>query len=178
MNRREKEQTIADLHKQVEQFKAAVLTGYRGLNVEQLNQLRQRLREEKVSFQVVKNTLMKLASKGTDLEKVGSYFEGPTAVAISYGNPISLIKSLLEFQKTQPSLEIKVGLVEGEVVPSKEMRSVASMPSREVLLAQVLGGIQMSGGQVAGAILSALQQAVYAIQARGDQLAASEGTGT
>jgi large subunit ribosomal protein L10 len=171
LNRKEKEQTITDLRKQVEQFKAAVLTNYRGLNVGQMNQLRQRLREEKVSFQVVKNTLMKLASKGTDLEKVSSYFEGPTAVAISYGSPISLVKSLLDFQKTLPSLEIKVGLVEGEVVPPKEMKALASMPSREVLLAQILGEIQMTGSQIGGALLSAVRQVVYAVQARADQLA-------
>ncbi len=170
MNRKEKEQTISDLHKQVEQLKAAVLTNYRGLNVEHMNQLRQRLREEKISFQVVKNTLMKLASKGTDLEKVNSYFEGPTAIAISYGNPISLVKNLLEFQKTQPTLEIKVGLIEGAVVPATQMKSLASMPSREVLFAQLMGEIEMLGGQVGGAILSAIQQVVYTIKARADQL--------
>ena len=104
MNRREKEQTISDLQKQIEQYKGAVLTNFRGLKVEQINQIRQRLREEKVSFHVVKNTLMKLASKGTDLEKLNRYFEGPTAIAVSKGNPISLIKTILDFVKTQPAL--------------------------------------------------------------------------
>ncbi len=85
--------------------------------MEQINQIRHRLREEKVSFHVVKNTLMKLASKGTDLEKINPYFEGPTAIAVSYGNPISLIKIILDFVKTQPALEIKVGLIEGESLP-------------------------------------------------------------
>ena len=88
MNRKEKEQTISELQKQIEQYKGAVLTNFRGLKVEQMNQIRQRLREEKISFHVVKNTLMKLASKGTDLEKINRYFDGPTAMAISYGNPI------------------------------------------------------------------------------------------
>ena len=74
-----------------------------------MNQIRQRLREEKISFHVVKNTLMKRASKGTDLEKINPYFEGPTAMAISYGNPVSLIKIFLDFIKTQPLLEIKAG---------------------------------------------------------------------
>ena len=85
---------------------------------------------------------MKLASKGTDLEKIDRYFDGPTAMAVSYGNPISLIKIILDFVKTQPALEIKVGLVEGEVIAPGEMKDLASMPSREVLFAQVLGGIQ------------------------------------
>jgi large subunit ribosomal protein L10 len=170
LNRQEKEQVISDLHKQVKQLKAAVLTNYRGLNVEQMNQLRQRLREEKISFNVVKNTLMKLASKGTDLEKLHDQFEGPTAVAISYGDPISLAKILVEFQKTQPILEIKAVLVEGKVTPPTEIKSLASMPPREVILAQVLGSLQTPGGQLAGTILSAIQQVLGTIHARADQL--------
>ena len=88
MNRKEKEQTISDLHKQIEKFQGAVLTHYRGLNVEKMSALRQRFREEKISYHVVKNTLMKIASKGTDLEKLNNYFEGPTALALSYGDPV------------------------------------------------------------------------------------------
>ena len=174
MERREKEQMIGDLHKQVEKFKAVVLTNYRGLNVEQLSQLRNRLREEKISFNVVKNTLMKLASKGTDLEKLNDYFEGPTAVAIAYGDPIPLAKILSDFQKTQPLLQIKAALVEGKVTPPEEVKALASMPPREVILAQVLRGIQMPGAQLAGVLNSVLQQVANVIQARVDQLAESE----
>lgn len=173
MNRKEKEQIISDFNKKIEGYKAVVLTHYRGLNVDQMNHLRKRLREEKVSYHVIKNTLMRLASKGTDLEKLGDYFEGPTAIAISYGDPILLAKVLLEFIKTQPSLEIKVGLIEGRVAPPEEVKALATMPSREVLLAQILGEIQTSGGQVMGAILSILQQMLGVIQARVDQLAES-----
>ena len=170
MNRKEKELIISDLSKKIEGYKAVVLTHYRGLNVEQINRLRKRLREEKVDYHVIKNTLMRLASKGTDLEKLNDYFEGPTAIAISYGDPILLAKVLLEFTKTQPSLEIKVGLIEGRVSPPEEVKALATMPSREVLLAQILGGIQMSGGQVVGVILSILQQMLGVIQARAHQL--------
>jgi large subunit ribosomal protein L10 len=178
LNRREKEQIVSDLHKKVEQLKAIVLTNYRGLNVEQINLLRQRLRDEKISYEVVKNTLMKLASKGTDLEKLNNYFEGPTAIAISYGNPVALSKILLDFVKTQPSLEIKVGLIEGKVTPLEELKALASMPSREVLFAQLLGGIQTPGGQLGGALVNVLQQVLGVIQARVDQLAKSEVPGT
>jgi len=173
LNRKEKEQIISDFNKKIEGYKAVVLTHYRGLNVDQMNHLRKRLREEKVSYHVIKNTLMRLASKGTDLEKLGDYFEGPTAIAISYGDPILLAKVLLEFIKTQPSLKIKVGLIEGRVAPPEEVKALATMPSREVLLAQILGEIQTSGGQVMGAILSVLQQMLGVIQARVDQLAES-----
>ena len=173
MNRREKEQIISDLHQQVEKVKAVVLTNYRGLNVEQMNQLRQRLREEKVSFNVIKNTLMKLASKGTDLEKLNDYFEGPTAVAVSHGDPISLAKILSDFQKTQPLFEIKGGVIEGRVIPPEEVKALASMPSREVIFTQILGEVQTPGIQLAGVLYSAVQQMLNIIQARVDQLATS-----
>ena len=178
MNRKEKEQVVSDLGDKVKGLQAVVLTNHRGLNVEQMNHLRQRLREEKISYHVVKNTLMKLASKGTDLEKLKDYFEGPTAVAISYGDPILLAKILSEFLKTQTPLEIKVGLIQGRVVRPEELKALATMPSREVLLAQILGGIQMSGNQLGGVILSALQQVLGVIQARVDQLSESTGSVT
>jgi large subunit ribosomal protein L10 len=178
LNRKEKEQIVSDFSKKIEGYKAVVLTHYRGLNVEQMNHLRKRLREEKVSYHVIKNTLMRLAFKGTDLEKLSGYFEGPTAIAISYGDPILLAKVLSEFIKTQPSLEIKVGLIEGRVAPPEEVKALATMPSREVFLAQILGGIQTSGGQVMGAILIILQQMIGVIQARVDQLAESTSSTT
>jgi large subunit ribosomal protein L10 len=181
LKREEKEQIVSDLHQKIEQSKAIVLTNYRGLNVQQVNQLRQRLREEKISYHVVKNTLMKLATKGTDLEKVNDYFEGPTAVAMAYGDPISLAKVLSEFTKAQPILEIKVGVVEGRVLPPEGVRTFASMPSREVLFGQILGGIQMPGSQLAGVLLNVFQQLLGVIEARADQLSGEpkvEGSGT
>ena len=170
MNRREKGQVVSDLSEKVKGFQAVVLTNYRGLTVEQLNQLRRRLREEKISYLVVKNTLMKLASRGTDLEKLNNYFEGPTAIAISHGDPIPLAKILSEFLKTQPSLEIKAGLIQGKVASPEEVKALATMPSRETLLAQLLATIQTPASQLLGAMLSAFQEFLSVLQARMDQL--------
>ncbi len=170
MNRREKEQVVSDLGERAKGFQAVVLTNYRGLNVEQLSRLRQRLREEKISYHVVKNTLMKLASKGTDLEKLDNFFEGPTAMAISYGDPVLLAKILSEFIKAQPSLEIKVGLIQGKVTSPEEVKALATMPSREALFGQVLGGIQGPASQLGAVLYSAVQQMLGILQARVDQL--------
>ncbi len=178
MNKREKEQTISELQKRVEQFKAVVLMNYRGLNVEQMTQLRQRLREEKVSYNVVKNTLMKLASKGTDLEKLNDYFEGPIAMAVSRGDPVPLAKILLEFQKTLPLLEIKAGLVEGKVTSPAEMKVLATLPSREVLMAQVMGTLLTPASQLAGGLVNLIQQLLYVLQTHEEKLTAAEGTKT
>lgn len=170
MNRKEKAQVVSDLGERVKGFRAVVLTNYRGLNVEQMGRLRQRLREEKISYHVVKNTLMKLASKGTDLEKLDNYFEGPTAMAISYGDPVLLAKILLEFVKVQPNLEIKVGLIQGKVATPEEVKALATMPSREVLFGQVLGGIQGTASQLGAVIYNAIQRTLGILQARVDQL--------
>jgi len=170
LNRTEKEQVISDLQKKLDQVRSVVLTGFRGLKVEQIQGLRQKLREEKIAYQVVKNTLIKRAAQGTDLEKVKDYFEGPTAIAISYGEPIALAKVLADFQKTLPTLEIKVGLIEGRMATPPEIKALASMPPREVIFAQILGGIQGPAAQLAGVLQSAIQQVLGAIQARIDQL--------
>lgn len=174
MNRNEKRQVVEDFSKKIQGLQAAVLTHYRGLNVEQLNTLRRRLREEKISYHVVKNTLMKLAVRGTDLEKLNDYFKGPTAIAISHNDPVSLAKILSEFIRNQPQLEIKAGLVQGKVASPDEIKALATMPSKEVLLAQILGGIQAPAQELAGVLTSGLQQIVGLIQARVDQLADSE----
>ena len=170
MNRKEKAQVVSDFGEKIKEFRSAVLTNYRGLKVEQINLLRQRLREEKISYHVVKNTLMKRASKGTDLEKLDHYFEGPTAIAISYGDPVLLAKILSEFIKMQPSLEIKVGLIQGKVASPDEVKVLATMPSREVLLGQILGGIQGPASQLGAVVYHAIQQVLGTIQARVDQL--------
>jgi large subunit ribosomal protein L10 len=174
LNRNEKRQIVDDFSKKMEGVQAAVLTHYRGLNVEQINALRRRFREENISYHVVKNTMMKLAAKGTDMEKLNGYFKGPTAIAISHGDPVSLAKILSEFVKTQPKLEIKIGLIQGKVSSPDEIKALATMPSREVLLAQILGGIQAPAQELAGVISSGLQQVAGVIQARVDQLTESE----
>jgi large subunit ribosomal protein L10 len=91
-------------------------------------------------------------------------------MAISYGDPVLLAKILSEFTKTQPSLEIKVGLIQGRVASPEEVKSLATMPSREVLLGQILGGIQGTASQLGGVIYNAIQQVLGIIQARVDQL--------
>jgi len=170
LNRREKEQTVLELQKWIEGFQAAVVTNYRGLNVEQINNLRRRLREEKMSYHVIKNTLMKIASKGTELEKLNDYIDGPTAIAISYGDPVPLAKILSDFVKNQPNLEIKAGLVQGKVISPDEVKSLATMPSRENMLAQLLGAIQMPAALLLGVMISSFQEFLSVLHARIDQL--------
>jgi large subunit ribosomal protein L10 len=178
LSREEKEKIVTDLQGQLAHIKAAVVTHYRGLTVEKMEAFRQKLREEKISYHVVKNTLIKKASQGTPLEKLAPYFEGPMAIAMTEGDPVALAKVVTEFLKTPSPLEVRIGLVEGELIPAEGLKSLASLPSREVLLAQVMGGIQMPGGMLAGGIMGMLQELLWTLQARVDQLAAAEPVGT
>ena len=99
-------------------------------------------------------------------------------MAISYGDPVPLVKILSEFIKTQPSLKIKVGLIQGRVTSPEEVKALATMPSREVLFGQVLGGIQGTATQLGAVIHNAIQQALGIIQARVEQLEKQAGPET
>ncbi len=138
MQRREKEALVADLHEKFKGAKAAILTDFTGLNVEQITQLRRTLKKSAVEYKVVKNTLLRRASHDTDIELLAEYFVGPIAIALAYEDPVAPAKILLEFSKTQPALEIKAGMVAGAVMTPKDIKALASLPSKEVLLARFL----------------------------------------
>ena len=145
MNRREKERVVSELHQKLQKIRAVILTDYRGLNVEEITRLRRQLQEASVEYRVVKNTLMRLASKGTGLEGLSDFFVGPTAMAVSNDDPLAPARVLLEFSKETPMLEIKGGLIEGRVVGPHEIEGMAKLPGREVLLGNLLR--LLKGGQ-------------------------------
>jgi large subunit ribosomal protein L10 len=138
LQRRGKEALVADLHEKFKGAKAAILTDFTGLNVEQITQLRRTLKKSAVEYKVVKNTLLRRASHDTDIELLAEYFVGPIAIALAYEDPVAPAKILLEFSKTQPALEIKAGMVAGAVMTPKDIKALATLPSKEVLLAKFL----------------------------------------
>jgi large subunit ribosomal protein L10 len=146
VNRSEKEQVISQLHETLREFKAVIFTDFRGLNVGEITRLRRQLQEASVEYRVVKNTLMRLASKETSLEGVSDLFVGPTAMAISNSDPLAPARVLSGFSKETPMLEIKGGIVEGRVVGPREIEGMAKLPGQEVLLGSLLR--LLKGGQV------------------------------
>ena len=138
MQRKEKEAVVADLHNRFKEAKAAILTDFTGLNVEQITKLRRTLKENTVDYTVVKNTLLRRASQDTEIALLTEHFVGPIAIALAYEDPVAPAKILMEFSKAQPALEIKAGMVTGTVMTPKEIRALASLPSREVLLATLV----------------------------------------
>jgi large subunit ribosomal protein L10 len=138
MNRTEKQQSVAALGEQLRAINSAFLIDYRGLKVVDATELRRKVREIHGSYVVVKNTLATRAAKGTKLEVLAPYFQGPTAVAYHPKDVVGLAKLLTEAAKTNPSLAFKAALIEGKLVQASEIQNIANMPSKEVLLGKLL----------------------------------------
>ncbi len=138
MHRTEKQQTVNSLGAEFRSISSAFLINYRGLKVVDATELRRKIREIDGKYVVVKNTLALRAAKETKLEPLGPYFEGPTAVAYHPKDIVGLAKLLTEISKTNPNVLFKAALIEGKVVPPSEIQTIASMPSREVMLGKLL----------------------------------------
>lgn len=140
--REEKALVVAELKEKFSSVQGAVVTDYRGLDVARVTKLRAKLREAGVEYKVIKNTLAKLAVQGSELEGLQEYLQGPTAVAFGYNDPVAAAKILSDFAKDNKELEIKAGIVEGKIVDLAGVKALAELPSREVLIAQALAGLQ------------------------------------
>ncbi len=136
-----KTQNIEEIKEKIQNAQSIVLVDYRGLNVEQLTELRSKYRGAGVDYKVYKNTMMRFAFKDLGLEDFNEYLKGPSAVAFGYDDPVSAAKVTSEFMKDNDKLEIKAGIVDGKIIDVKGIDDLAKLPSREVLVAQVLGGL-------------------------------------
>lgn len=134
----EKQQIAEDLRDRFSKSAIIVLTDYKGLDVAAMNDLRRKLRAEQIEYQVVKNTLLIRASEDNDVALIKDYFKGPSAIALSYDDPVAPAKVLSQFAKEHDKLEIKVGVMDGQVLDANAIQALAKLPSREVLLGQLL----------------------------------------
>lgn len=136
-----KKQVVNELNEKIKGAKSVVLADYRGLTVEQDTDLRNALRKAGIEYKVVKNTLTKLAMEQNGLAEISPFLNGPTALALS-NDPVAPAKVLSEYAKKYDKLELKVGVVEGKIVDKDAIKALAELPSKEVLIAKVLGGLQ------------------------------------
>lgn len=120
----------------------AVAVDYRGLTVEQDTNLRKQLREAGVVYKVYKNTMINFAIKGTEFEELAQHLEGPTAIAVCKDDATAAARVICEFAKTAEALEVKGGIVDGTYYDAAGIKTIASIPSREVLLSRLLGSMQ------------------------------------
>jgi large subunit ribosomal protein L10 len=139
MPRAEKESKVKGLAERFGESQATILAGYRGLTVQEAAELRMALAEADTRFSVVKNSLTRLAVKDAGLEELTDLIDGPTAIAFVRGDPVSGAKRLVEQARRFPVLEIRGGFAEGRVLTADQVRSMAALESREVMLAQLAG---------------------------------------
>ncbi|MDR7871666.1 MAG: 50S ribosomal protein L10 [Tissierellaceae bacterium] len=136
-----KTQNIEEIKEKIKNAESVVLVDYRGLNVEQLTELRSQYRSAGIEYKVYKNTMMRFAFKDSGLEEFNEFLKGPSAIAFGYEDPVSAAKITAEFAKKHDKLEIKAGIVDGKVIDVKGVNDLAELPPREVLIAQALGGL-------------------------------------
>lgn len=142
MKKSEKEAFVNNMKGRLEKARATFLVDYQGLDVEAMNNLRGELRKVDAEFQVVKNRLLKLASQETETGSMKDHFVGPCALAISYDDMVAPAKVLVNQSKDNAKLEIKVGQIAGKIIDFDGIKRLAELPSRDVLLAQVLSAMQ------------------------------------
>ena len=133
---------VQEISDSIKDAQSVVIVDYRGLTVAEDTQLRKQLREAGVTYKVYKNTFMNFAFKGTEFESLSGVLEGPNAIAISTTDATAPARVLAEFAKKAPALEIKAGVVEGNFYDAEGMKTISSIPSREVLLSKLLGSMQ------------------------------------
>ena len=145
--------------------KAVVVADYRGLNVRQMTDLRIRLGEHSIEFKVIKNSLAKLASIGTDFEGIGELFNGLVSIALSYEDELAPARLMSACSKDEPTLEITGGVIEGQVISAGEVRKLATLSSKEVLLAQALSGMKSPISGLVGVLGGAIRNLLYTLEA-------------
>lgn len=150
-----KKAQVAEVIETLKEAQTGILVDYRGLNVEEDTDLRNKLRAANVKYFVIKNTLLRLASKETGLEGLDEALHGPTAIAVSSEDAVAPAKVLSDFAKGNENLEIKAGFMDGAVMTLDEIKKLAATPNRETLIAKMMGSLNAPASNLAR-LLSAI----------------------
>ncbi|WP_077368855.1 50S ribosomal protein L10 [Anaerosalibacter sp. Marseille-P3206] len=161
----EKQRIVEEIKGKVDEAQAVVLVDYRGLNVEELTELRSKYREAGVEYKVYKNTMMRFAFKDAGYEDFNEHLTGPNGVAFGFDDPVQVAKITHEFAKEHEKLEIKAGIVDGKIIDIEEVKSLASLPSKEVLVAQALAGLNAPITGFVNVLQGNIRNLVYALDA-------------
>jgi len=173
MIREKKEELINELAGNLSKSAVAITTDYRGITAKEMVQLRRQLHIQGVDYQVIKNTLARFAAEKAGKKGMEQFFSGPLAIAISYDDPVKVAKILIGHIKTANSvLKIKGGMLGDKVLTTADVSSLAATPSREVLIAQLMGNLKSPIYSLHFVLSAPLRGLVGALQARAKQLEA------
>ncbi len=160
-----KEEVVKEYNEKFKSNPYLFVVEYKGLTVKEIEGLRRNLKRVKADFKVIKNTLLKIASIDTDVEKLQVLFNGPTAVAVCKEDPVSVVKVFTDSLKTLPVLKLKGGIVEGKVVDTEDILKLSKLPSREVLISQLLGLLSNPISNFMGTLMELQRRLLYALSA-------------
>lgn len=169
MDRNKKEQVVAQLSQCFQENQAVFVADFKGIGMEDLGGLRLKVREAGGEFQVAKNTLVKLAAKDTPMAGLDHLMVGNNALASTGGDPAALAKALTDFAKTNDKFIIKAGVLGDKVVDAAQIKALASLPSREVMLGTLLGTMNAVPTNFVRVLAAVPQKLVYALAAIRDQ---------
>ncbi len=169
MNREEKKEAIAELHEKFVKAKTAVITGYSGINVEEITDLRSKLRKAHVEYRVVKNTLARKAAEGTGLELLKDHFIGPVGIALGYDDVVAPAKVLFDFSKIHAKLELKVGVLDGKLLKQADIKALASLPSLNALRGMLVGLLQTPASRMVGVLAAPAGQIARVMKAKSEK---------
>jgi len=170
MPKPEKINAVKDIKNYLEQARSVFITDYSGLNVADITVLRKNLRENSVKYLVAKNTLMRIAAEDAGLKNIIEYLEGPTALAFGAGDPAVAAKILYDSYKDKEKPVIKAFVMDKQLFGGVEIKKLASLPSREILLAQLVSAIESPFTSILGSMEAIARELVSTI----DALAASK----
>ena len=156
---------VEALREKLTRAKAAYLASSGGLTVQEVTDLRALLRKERIEYHVVKNTLLKIAAKDTPVSKLGSLLQGPNAVALTFDDPVAPARVLTRYAKGQQKLALKAAVVDGGLVQARDLQALAELPSREVLLAQLLSALNSVPGQLVNVLAAVPRSLVNVLDA-------------
>jgi len=174
ISKEKKRELVADYRERLERSQAVILTNYQGLNVAQISELRNRLRAVGTVYQVMKNTLLRLALQEAKLSELDTFLEGPTAIGFCYQDVQPAARVLVEFTREASTFALKGGLLGRRLLTTEDINRLANLPSREVLLAQVLAAFQSPMRGLASVLSGPMRGLVTVLEARTDRLASAE----
>lgn len=166
MNRHDKAEAVAELKDTLDKVASVVVADYRGLTVEQVNGLRSEIRRADCTYRVVKNTLVKRAIAGTEMEGMSELFSGPCAIAYSFQDPVAPAKILDKFADEMDPLEIKGGYLEGQVLSEGAVRQLARMKGKDELRAELLATFMAPAQSFVRLLAAGATNFLYLLSAR------------
>jgi large subunit ribosomal protein L10 len=163
----EKIEAVEDLKARLDGVKTVLLTEYRGLTVQQISELRKQLRAVSAEYKVVKNRLAKIAISSSELEVLRPQLTGPVALIVSKDDPVAVAKTVSAFARTNQAFTVKGGYVDGRLMPPEGLKTLAELPSKEALRAQLVGAISGPLTQLVSLLQAPQRELAYVLAERG-----------